>query len=323
MLRTRKAHCRQTPEVSLRSGSQHLAGNPPGAEHRPIAVPLGIGLAVLASFAWAYWPTLRSLISVWEREPDYSHGFLVAPLAAYFLWTRRGSFPGFAGWPEWGGIALLALSVAVRVLGRYVYIDAVDAYSMLLWLSGATWLLGGKRVLWWSLPAIAFLGFMVPLPYRVERWFSLPLQRMAATASAWTLQCLGEPAIREGNTILLGEFQLQVEEACSGLRIFMGIVALAFAYLILVRRSWWEKVILLMSVGPIAIVTNALRIVVTALLYRSVSFKAGQQFAHDAAGWAMLPLAAVLFAAVLWYLSRSFRTVEVLTVRMVLRESRA
>jgi len=283
----------------------------------------GASVGILAAvFAWAYWPTLVDLVAAWEREPDYSHGYLVAPLALYFLWARRERFPGVpAGW-AWPGLILIVLSIAARTVSARFYVDAVDGWSILFWIAGVIWLLGGWRVLWWGLPSVAFLWFMVPLPYRAERWLSLPLQRVATKISCWVLQALAQPALAEGNTILLGEDQLEIEQACSGLRIFVGIVALAFAYLILVRQAWWEKVLLLASVVPIAIVANSTRIVVTGLLGQYVSGAAAQKFTHDFAGWVMIPFAAGLFALVLWYLSKVVWEVELVDVGTVVRRER-
>lgn len=281
----------------------------------------GVLLGVV--FAWAYWPTLVDLVSTWDREPDYSHGYFVVPLAVYFLWARRERFPGIAdGW-AWPGLILITLSIAVRFLGGRFYVDAVDGWSILFWVAGVIWLLGGWRVLWWGLPSVAFLWFMVPLPWKVERWLSLPLQRVATKISCWVLQGLGQPALAEGNTILLGEDRLEVEDACSGLRIFVGIVALAFAYIILVRRPWWEKVLLLVSVVPIALIANSTRIVVTGLLGQYVSGAAAQEFTHNVAGWVMIPFAAGLFALVLWYLSKLMREVELVDVGTVVRQEGA
>ena len=113
---------------------------------------------------------------------------------------------------------------------------------------------------------------------------------------------IGEPALAMGNTIVVGNHQLEVERACSGLRIFVGIAALAYVYVMLVRRSWWEKCLLLIAVVPIALISNAARIVVTAYMYRHVSVEAGKKFTHDAAGLAMIVLAAALFGLLLWYL---------------------
>ena len=132
---------------------------------------------------------------------------------------------------------------------------------------------------------------MVPLPFRVEHALSRPLQQSATSISCWTLQSLGVPAIAEGNAILLDDSRMEIEQACSGLRIFVGIVALAFAYVMVVRRPWWEKTLLLAHSVPVALVANATRIVVTGLLNRWISGEAGHKFNHDAAGWVMIPYA--------------------------------
>jgi exosortase len=177
-------------------------------------------------------------------------------------------------------------------------------------------------MLWWSSPAIAFLFFMIPLPFGVERMLSLPLQRIAAILSTWTLQFLGQPAIAEGNTIWLNNINLEVEQACSGLRIFMGILALAYAYLILVRRARWERIFLIVSVIPVALAANCARIVATAFLYQYVSDAAAKRFSHDFAGWAMIPLAAFLFALVLWYVGALFREEEELDMKTIVQMER-
>jgi exosortase len=279
--------------------------------------------AVLAiTFFWSYWPTLAGLAGAWDREADYSHGYLVVPLALYFLWVRRDTFPGATASIAWPGIGLLALSVVMRIVGSLIYLDAADAWSILLFLAGGVWLLWGFAAMKWSLPSILFLFFMIPLPFRVERWFSLPLQRVATKLSCWTLQCLGQPALAEGNTILVNDFHMEIEQACSGLRIFMGVVALAFAYVILTRRAWWVKLLLIAISVPIAIVANSTRIVVTGLLYQCVSSHAAERFTHDAAGWLMIPFAAALFAAFLWYLGRLLREVEQLGMAELAHASR-
>jgi exosortase len=287
----------------------------------PGAFLLALGGSVLAgAFVWAYWPTLVSLVAAWNREPDYSHGFFVAPLAAYFLWVRRDRFPhgpkkgSFSAGLSWLGLGLVAASVGARAFGAHFYLDAIDGWSIMFWVGGVVWFFGGWRVLWWSAPSIVFLWFMVPLPFRMERWLSLPLQGAATKLSCWILQGLGQPALAEGHVIFLGDYRLEIEQACSGLRIFVGIVALAFAYVIITRRSWWEKALLLLSALPIALLANAARIVATGLLYQFVSGEAAKQFSHDGAGWVMIVFAAGLFGLVLWYLCSLVREVEVVEI---------
>jgi exosortase len=279
--------------------------------------------ALLAIFVWSYWPTLCDLVAVWADDPDYSHGFLVIPLAIGFLWLRRDRIPAGEIRPSFWGLTLIAAAAALRVAGTTLYLKPMEGWSILLWAAGAAWLLGGSRLLWYCLPSIAFLFFMVPLPYRVSHWLSLPLQRTATVISSWMLQCLGQPALAEGNTILLGDQLLEVERACSGLRIFFGVMALAFAYVIATRRSWWEKALLLASAAPIALAANSIRIVSTGLLYKYVSAEASSQFSHDFAGWVMIPLAALMFAFLLWFLGRLLPPAQLVDVRELVARNRA
>jgi len=327
-VRERRKAARARPE----GGKKPAGDRPPSGEigreaaghwWKKQGARMAVGGVILgAVFAWAYWPTLVGLVKAWDRQPDYSHGFLVVPLAVYFLWARRDRFPAaVAGW-AWAGLILVGLSIAVRMIGARLYIDAIEGWSIMLWVAGVIWLLGGWRMAIWSTPSVAFLWFMVPLPFSAERWASLPLQRVATKMSCWALVSLGQPALAEGNTILIGDFRLEVEQACSGLRIFVGVVALAFAYLIIVRRAWWEKALLLVSVIPIALIANSTRIVVTALLNQYVSGEAAQKFTHDVAGWVMIPYAAGLFALVLWYLGKLMREGELVDVGEIVRRER-
>lgn len=151
---------------------------------------------------------------------------------------------------------------------------------------------------------------MVPIPFRAESWFSVPLQGIATKLSTAVLVSLGQPAIAEGHTILLSEHTLFVEEACSGLRIFVGIFALAFAFVLFSRWSWWQKGIVLVAALPVAIIANSIRIVATGLLYQWVSSEAAHGFSHDVAGFVMIPLAAALLWLLLVYLDKLFPVVE-------------
>lgn len=277
-----------------------------------------LGLIVLVAGIWAYFPTIAEMVTAWDREADYSHGYLVAPIAGMFLWLRRDQFPGLAKPAMLAGILLIAGSFALRLFASLFFFDSMDAWSILLWIAGVVAIVFGNATLRWAAPAIVFLFFMIPLPYRVEGMLSGPLQRVATKVSSFGLQTLGQPAVSEGNTILLGDYTLEVEQACSGLRLFFSVMALAYAYLVLVRRTWWEKAILVLSIIPIAVIANSARIIATGLLYQWASSDAAKKFSHDFAGWAMIPLAAALFWAVLWYLGKLFPEQEIREIRNVI-----
>ncbi len=319
-----------TRDQQAAPGEQMAAGGQPSVRLEtdstwPVHIPSLVagGVVLAAAFVWSYGPTLLELVDRWNKEPDYSHGFLVPVAALVFLWARWDRFPGVSSAPGWPGLVLILFGTALRIGSARYYIDSADGWSILFWFAGIAWLFGGWRVLWWSSPSIAFLWFMVPLPWRVERWASLPLQRVATKMSCWVLQGFGLPALSEGNTILLPDQPpMEVAEACSGLRIFVGIFALAFAYVILVRRSWWERALLLASAVPIALIANSTRIVVTGLLFQVVSGEAAHKFSHDMAGYVMILYAAGLFALVLLYLGKLLPEVEPMGVGAVVRRER-
>jgi len=277
---------------------------------------IGAGVLVLASTCWSYWPSLLDTFAAWRKEPDYSHGFLVAPLAAFFLYLRKDELSRADLRPSALGLILLLACFALRYAAGVYFLQPLDRWTIPLWLMGAVWVLLGWHCLRWALPSIVFLWFMFPLPYTAESLLSVPLQSLATKLSSASLLMLGLPVLAEGNTLWIGEEQLFVEDACSGLRIFVGIFALAFAFVLFSRWPWWQKVLTLVAALPIAIAANVLRIVGTGLLYHWVSGEAGRHFSHDISGLVMIPLAAGLFWLFVKYLDRLLPEVEMVSPTM-------
>jgi len=265
---------------------------------------------VTITFLWSYWPTLVQLFEAWRKEPDYAHGPLIVPLALYALWTRRDTLPVHALRWCWWGLGMLMACFALRYFGGLFYLEAADGWSILLWAAGICLLFGGWRFLLWAAPGIAFMVFMIPLPHKFEGAMRIPLQKIATSISSILLQCLGQPAMAEGTTIRIGEHQLHVAEACAGLRIFVTIIVLAVAYILIGRPKWWEKLVLVISIVPVALLSNSMRIVITGLLYQFVNTETGQRFSHDLAGMLMMGFAGGLFLLVMWYMSHLIQEVQ-------------
>jgi exosortase len=203
-------------------------------------------------------------------------------------------------------VGLLALGVALRFVGDYIFLDWLDAIALLPCLAGLAVLFGGKAALRWSWPAIAFLAFMVPLPYRAEIALAHPLQRVATRASNYSLQTLGLPAVAEGNVIFMNETQIGVVEACSGLSMLVIFFALSTALTFVVDRPWWQKILLILSAVPIALIANITRITVTGVMHETVGHEAANLVFHDLAGWLMMPFALVLLWIELQIFARLF-----------------
>jgi exosortase len=240
----------------------------------------------------------------WSYDPQYSHGYLVPVFALFLLWHRRASFArlSFQG-TSWGLVVLLA-GVGLRLAGSYFYVSSLAGISLLVCLFGIVLLLGGWNAVRWSWPALAFLVFMIPLPYRLERFLAHPLQRLACRASTACLEVLGFAATAEGNIIWVDdEVRIGVVEACGGLSMLLSFFALAVAFALVLRRPLLDKVVLIASAIPIALLANVARITLTAVLHEVVGGRAAFVFFHDLAGWFMMLLALGMLWLELYLLS--------------------
>lgn len=268
----------------------------------PFLLPTAAGLALLC--LWAYWPTLVTMGQRWAHDPEYSHGYLV-PLFAIVMLAMRGRLAAAVTWRlNWLGVPLLLAAFGLRLLGDYLYFDWLDAFSFLVCVAGIFVLLGGTAALRWSWTGVAFLLFMIPLPFRVERALAYPLRTVATQASNYALQTLGLPSLAEGHTILFNDVRLGVAEACSGLSMLVIFLALATAVAITVRRPLLDRCVILLSAVPVAVLANVARITVTALMHQWAGRELADLVFHDLAGWLMMPFALAVLWAELWFLSR-------------------
>jgi exosortase len=264
-----------------------------------------ISLACLAvCLLWGYWSMIGGLSDRWAQDPQYSHGWLVPFFAGLVLWMRRESFPGVGTEHRIWGLSLLILGGALRIAGAVFYYQSLDFISLIPMVAGVTLLCLGWPVLRWALPAILFLAFMLPLPFTVENALREPLRGIGTVASTYVMQTVGLPAYREGYTIVTDSGKIGVVEACSGLRMMMIFFALSTAVAMLSQRVWWEKLLIVVSAVPIALIANVARITVTGILHETVSSKAADMVFHDLAGWLMMPFGLALLGAELWLLSR-------------------
>jgi exosortase len=233
-----------------------------GSRRAAISASLATSAAAVAIFA----PILYYMFLHWGQSQDYSHGYLIAPLSAYFIWERRKKLARTPIEPSWYGLIPLALGALALAIGRLGVEQMSMRVAFVLTLIGLQVLLLGipmSRVLAFPL---AFLFLMVPMPQSLVNVISFPLQLIAADLAVDTLQFFGMPVLREGNILHLPHNNLFVKDACSGLHslLALGTLGILFAYFF--RKSWPERLLLVVSTIPIAIVVNAFRVALTAVL---------------------------------------------------------
>lgn len=243
---------------------------------------------------WLFRDLLRNCVVRWISEPQYSHGWVIPIMAVILGWSRRDRILSGVCRSGSFGVALCLTGVVGHLIADYLYIEAADAISFLFCVSGVLLTVWGTRFFQGVWPAAVFPVFMLPLPFQIERMLSEPLQLIGASESAYIIQTLGIPAIAAGNTILMGDTRLGVADACSGLRMMMVFLAISTAAVILSRRTRWEKILIFLSAVPIALVSNIVRIVATAVAHQSLGRKMADLVFHDLSGWLMMPLAMLL-----------------------------
>jgi exosortase len=257
-----------------------------------------VGGVMMLVLVWSYWTTFVELNEEWSKNPLYSHGYLVPLFAVFLLWWRQDRMPSTPLQPSWWAVLFLILGSAIRLGAAYYYFSWPERSSLLFMLFAAVLAMGGWAAFRWTWPSILFLVFMIPLPGFVENGLMRPLQRVATLASTNVLQTLGFFAQADGNVIVLDGGVLGIVEACSGLGMLSIFVALTVAACLVVNRPLWQKLVIVSSSIPIAVLCNVVRISTTGVLYDI----ADHDTVHDVAGWLMMPLALVVLLVELKFL---------------------
>ena len=260
-------------------------------------------IAVALTFV-IYGPILYYMVLHWNAVADYSHGFLVAPLALYFAWERQPKLRRARIEPSWWGLVPLALSTTTLVVGRLGVEQMNMRVSFVLALMGIVLLLLGRQIFRILAFPLFFLFLMVPLPQSLVNVVAFPLQLTAADWAVDLLYYLRIPALREGNIIHLPNTTLFVAEACSGLRSLMALVTLGVVFAYFFRKSWGERIVIVLSAIPIAIIVNALRVTITGILTYRFGEKAAEGAIHEFQGLITFSAAFLLLLTEAWLLTK-------------------
>ena len=265
---------------------------------------LVFALTAVALTLVVYGPILYYMVLHWNAVADYSHGFLIAPLALYFAWERQPRLRRARIEPSWWGLVPLVLSTVTLLIGRLGVELMNMRVSFVLALIGIVLLLLGRQVFRILAFPLFFLFLMVPLPQSLVNVVAFPLQLTAADWAVDLLYFLRIPALREGNIIHLPNTKLFVAEACSGLRSLMALITLGVVFAYFFRKSWGERILIVLSAIPIAIVVNSLRVTITGILTYRFGESAAQGAVHEFQGLITFGAAMLLLMAEAWLLSK-------------------
>jgi len=255
-------------------------------------------------FGLLYRHVVFTLVHDWSIDDNYSHGFLIIPLALYFTWERRTRLRAAVRQPNWIGVAVVLASLCsllAGILGSELFLTRI---SVLGTIAGSILFLYGWHHLRILLFPVAFLLLMIPVPAIIFNQIAFPLQLFASRLGEMALMAFQIPVLREGNVINLANTSLEVAEACSGIRSLISLLTLGIVYGYFSDSRIWVRTMLALATFPIAIAANGFRVAGTGIAAHYYGSDAAQGFFHSFSGWLIFLAAFVMLffvhRALLW-----------------------
>ena len=254
-------------------------------------------IMALAGFAAMYLPVYWwAATTIWQTD-EQAHGAIILLVVGWLFWDRHQAILAAPRQPApAAGWASFALGLLVYVAGRAFNVSILELASQLPVILGVLLLLRGwptVRAAWFPL---MYIVFMVPLPGILVDAVTGPLKQWISVIAENSLYAAGYPIARNGVMLSIGQYQLLVADACSGLHSMFSLSALGVLYMYIVaRRSLTHNLVMLASILPIAFTANIVRVMVLVLVTYHLGDAAGQGFLHGAAGMVLLIVALLIF----------------------------
>lgn len=275
-----------------------------------------VRLAIIAVlFLAVYWTTIRhDLMWKWTNDGNWSHGWLVPLFSLYMLHQHRERVFRTPLNPSYAGALVLLVALVVYFYSGWVLLMGYpQSFSIVLSIIGLVVLMGGWRLLRAVWFPIAYLLFAIPLPQNYYALATRPLRIIASSIAAAVMPLFAPGMHTEAQAVVIDYVipgrppgTLNVEEACSGMRLMMALAALGCAYAYLGDRPTWQRLVLAASIIPIAVACNAIRVTTTGLLFAYGHQDLARGTPHQLLGIAIMFLALGMFMLIGYVLSQLF-----------------
>ena len=266
-------------------------------------------LPVLAGLAAMYGPTVWELSqTIWNTDEGF-HGAIVSAVAVWLFARQAKALAAVQPQPARApGYALLVFGLLAYVAGRALGILFLEVGSAIPVLVGTLLVMAGPqalRVVWFPL---VYLVFVIPLPGTLVDALTQPLKQWVSVIAEHLLYTAGYPVARTGVMLTVGQYQLLIADACSGLRSMFSLSALGTLFVYLMqRKSVAHNVVMLASILPVAFAANIVRVMILVLITYHLGDEAGQGFLHGTAGIVLLMVALMILFVIDAGLARVIR----------------
>ena len=253
-------------------------------------LPGALTLGVLLILAGVFWPTLFSMIEVWDRSETFTHGYLIFPISAWLIWRKRDQLAQIQPRPDLRGLILLAAAGAGWLLADAGSVNVVAQYAFIALLIATVWTLLGWAFVWGAFFPLMFLFFAVP----VGEFLIEPLMGVTADFTVAMLQFTGIPVYREGTFFSIPSGDWSVVEGCSGLRYLIASVTLGVLYAYLTYRSWKRRLLFSIAAIVVPVFANSGRAYMIVMIAHLSDMKLALGVDHYIYGWVFFGIVMLL-----------------------------
>ncbi|MFC3913523.1 exosortase [Pseudaeromonas sharmana] len=187
---------------------------------------------------------------------------------------------------------LMLIGSLLFFIGNVLLLPMLTVGSILPVLAASVLFLLGWQAFRAALFPLTLLLFVIPLPYMMTDFIVQPLKLLISHATEWLLYHAGYPVARNGVILILGDYQLLIADACSGINSLFSLEAIGLLYLhVMKKESALRNWLIGMLIIPISITANIIRVLILALLTYYLGNDAGQSFMHDLSGLLLFAVA--------------------------------
>ena len=274
-----------------------------------------IKIAVLAVLFWyLFRDEIDKIVFRWIHDSSWSHGFLIPLFSLYFINQHKTEILSITPRSNYLGLFLMICCIVFYPLNIVQFkVGYFTPLTVIATLFTMVLFLGGWKLMRYAWLPVCYLIFAVPLPQRLYRDITDPMRQIAAQAATALLNLVPDLQATAGGVVIDVIYKgaklepaLDVAEACSGMRLLMAFLALGVAMAYLHYRPVWQRLVLLCSTIPIAVLCNVVRVTVTGFIYILWDPKYAQGFYHDMLGLLMLPLAFGMYGGLAWFMANLF-----------------
>jgi len=263
---------------------------------------------LLVIWAAVFYPVYPDLYTAWfeTSNSDNSYGALVPLISFYFAWLKREELSKTEIGNSTTGLAVLIVALLLYIVGFAGNVAFLQRVMLVLSLNGLILFIFGNETYKILLFPLMFLFFMVPIPESAVNLVSFPLQTYATIISSKIIHWFGIPVYREGHMLYFTQTQLEVAEACSGIRSISALLMLSVIFMHQCEKSRMRRAIIVLSSVVIAFIANILRVSGTGILAHFFGAGVARGFLHEFSGMAVFAFGLLMLFAVYGLLNRTW-----------------